>query len=119
MTAMTYANSMLQEGLENRCYGDYQRPWLKKRFCILGAESADCQTQNSPPPPKKKRSAVLLQRSETGDAFLSKMITGDETWVHHYNPLTIRQRNCIVSHRDARKKFKMQTSGGKVMAGGF
>jgi hypothetical protein len=36
--------------------------------------------------------AELLQRSEKeGDIFLSRIITGEETSVHHYDPLTKRQ----------------------------
>lgn len=32
--------------------------------------------------------AGLLQRTmKEGDPFLSKIITGDEPWIHHYDPL--------------------------------
>jgi hypothetical protein len=40
--------------------------------------------------------AELLQCSEKdGDAFLSRIITDNETWVHHYDPLTNNQWNGI------------------------
>jgi hypothetical protein len=32
--------------------------------------------------------AEFLQRTvKEGDPFLSKIITGDEAWIHHYDPL--------------------------------
>jgi hypothetical protein len=31
--------------------------------------------------------AELLQRTVKGDHFLSKIITGDEPWIHHYDSL--------------------------------
>ena len=32
-----------------------------------------------------------LERFEEGEDFLKKTITGDETWVHHYDPENKRQ----------------------------
>jgi hypothetical protein len=45
------------------------------------------------------------------------MITGHKTWVHHYHPLTKRQ-STEWQHQSlpCKKKFKVQTSAGKVMA---
>jgi hypothetical protein len=41
---------------------------------------------------KKNIYAELLHHSEKdGDAFMSRIITSDETWVHHYNPQTKMQ----------------------------
>jgi hypothetical protein len=51
-----------------------------------------------------------------GEAFLSRIVTGDETWAHHYEPETKRQS--VEWHHPQsprKKKFKMTTSAGKVM----
>ena len=60
----------------------------------------------------------LLARYEAdGDDFLSCIVTGDETWVHHYEPETKRQS--MEWHRTTsprKKKFKTTPSAGKVMA---
>jgi hypothetical protein len=52
----------------------------------VGAEYVHRQTHNSP----KNICAELLQSSKDGDAFLSRAITGDESGVHHFDPLTKR-----------------------------
>jgi hypothetical protein len=40
----------------------------------------------------------LLQRSEKGGGgLLSRIITGDKTWVHHYNPLTKKKVSGMTS----------------------
>jgi hypothetical protein len=68
-------------------YGHHQRTSLQKSMRKVGAEYVHRQTHNSP----KNICAELLQRSEDdGDAFLSRAITGDESWVHHFDPLTKR-----------------------------
>ena len=62
--------------------------------------------------------AELLARYEAeGDNFLSNIVTGDETWVHHFEPETKRQS--MEWHRTTspkKKKFKAIPSAGKVMA---
>ena len=59
----------------------------------------------------------LLQRhADEGDAFLDNIVTGDETWCHHYEPESKRQS--MEWHRPGsptQKKFKTQKSAGKVM----
>jgi hypothetical protein len=75
------------------------------------------RTQNSP----KYIYALLLQCSEDdGYAFLSRIITGEESRVHHYDPLTKRQ-SMELHHQSSprKKKFKVQTSAGNVMASLF
>ena len=59
----------------------------------------------------------LLDRYEAeGDGFLDQVITGDETWCHHYEPESKRQSmEWHHSNSPARKKFKTQASAGKVM----
>ena len=51
-----------------------------------------------------------------GEDFLKKIITGDETWVHHYDPENKRQ-SMEYRHKESPlpKKFKTQASAGKVM----
>jgi hypothetical protein len=51
-----------------------------------------------------------------GDAFLHRIVTGDESWVYHYEPESKRQ---LMQWKNpsslANKKFKTQASTGKVM----
>jgi len=51
-----------------------------------------------------------------GDAFLQWNVTGDESWVYHYEPESNRQ-SMQWKHLSslANKKFKTQASAGKVM----
>jgi len=50
-------------------------------------------------------------------SFLLRIITGDKTWVHHYHRLMKRQ-STDWQHQSlpCKRKFKVQTSAGKVMA---
>jgi len=62
-------------------------------------------------------SRELLERFEkVGEDVLKKTITGDETWVHHYDPENKRQ-SMEYRHKESPqpKKFKTQASAGKVM----
>jgi len=48
--------------------------------------------------------------------FLERIITTDETWVHHYKPDSKAQSmawKCLTS--PVAKKFKSQPSAGKIM----
>ena len=60
----------------------------------------------------------LLDRfSAEGETFLERIVTGDETWVHHYTPETKRssmQWKHVTS--PSPRKFRVQRSAGKVMA---
>jgi hypothetical protein len=47
---------------------------------------------------------------EEGGGFLQWIVTGDENWVHHYDP-----KKKMVCGIPALKKFKTQASSGKVM----
>jgi histone-lysine N-methyltransferase SETMAR len=51
-----------------------------------------------------------------GDAFLHQIVTGDESWVYHYEQESKRQ-SMQWKHLSfpANKKFKTQPSTGKVM----
>jgi len=62
-------------------------------------------------------SRKLLEHFEKeGGDFLKKIVTGDETWVHHYDPEKKRQ-SMEYRHKESPqpKKFKTQASAGKVM----
>lgn len=62
-------------------------------------------------------STLLLDRyKQEGPSFLSRIITGDETWVHYYEPES-KQQSRQWKHEDSPPpvKFKVQASVGKVM----
>jgi hypothetical protein len=40
----------------------------------------------------------LLQYHEEGEAFLQWIVTGDETWMHHYEPASKRQKHGVEIH---------------------
>ncbi len=72
------------------------------------------------PDHKKKRleicSKLLKRYKKEGDSFLERIITTDESWVHHYEPETKRQ-SMSWKHSDSPtvKKFKAQPSSKKVL----
>lgn len=70
---------------------------------------------------KERRKAIcseLVARFDAdGDKFLGRIVTGDETWLHHFDPESKRQSmewHHVTSPRT--KKFKVTSSAGKVMA---
>jgi hypothetical protein len=66
-------------------------------------------------------SQELLQHFENeGDGFLYRIITGDETWVHHYDPEN-KWQSMEYWHKESPqpKKFKTHASAGKVMLTAF
>jgi len=58
----------------------------------------------------------LDRYDKEGEAFLDRIITGDETWVHHYKPECKRQ-SMEWKHPQSliRIKFETQPSAGKLM----
>jgi hypothetical protein len=61
-------------------------------------------------------SELLEHFDAEGEAFLSRSVTGDETWVHHYKPET--KRHSMEWHHPQsprKKKFKTTPSAGNVM----
>lgn len=68
---------------------------------------------------QKNICAKRQQRGEKiADAFLSRIITSDDTWVHQYDP--VMKRKSPESHHQLstqEKKFVVQTSLTKVMSG--
>ena len=66
---------------------------------------------------EEQRAVVRFLWSEgSSGTFLSRIVTGDESWVHHYSPETKRQ-SLEWKHPSSpvKKKFKSQLSAGKVM----
>jgi hypothetical protein len=69
------------------------------------------------------RKKVLLVASLTNFAprqFLERIVTADETWVHHYEPESKAQSvawKCPTS--PVAKKLKNQPSAGKIMVTNF
>ena len=58
----------------------------------------------------------LDHHAREGDAFLHQIVTGDKSWVYHYEPESKRQ-SMQWKHPSppANKKFKTQASAGKIM----
>ena len=62
-------------------------------------------------------SALLKRFRSKEDDFLSCLVTVDETWFHYYEPENKDQSGQSVEPGSLRpKKFKTQSSAGKVMA---
>jgi histone-lysine N-methyltransferase SETMAR len=66
---------------------------------------------------RKTISSELLEHfNAEGEDFLSRIVTGDETWVHHFEPETKRQS--MEWHHpqlSRKKKFETDPSAGKVI----
>lgn len=61
--------------------------------------------------------AFLDLCNEDKDGVLSRIVTGDETWVHHYEPES--KQDSMQWHKKGTappKKFKVSQSAGKLMA---
>ena len=59
----------------------------------------------------------LIECHRSDKTFLSRIVTGDETWVHHYEPQSKRSSMEWRHPTSPRaKKFKSQRSAGKIMA---
>lgn len=60
--------------------------------------------------------ALLRRYDQEGDEFLSQIATGDESWIHHYDPEEKRQS---MEYRrkgsPPPRKFKTVASAGKIM----
>ena len=72
------------------------------------------------PEMKKRRKTIcseLLRRyEEEGNAFIQQIVTGDESWVHHYDPESKRQ-SMEYRHKNSPcpRKFKVVASARKVL----
>jgi len=60
-------------------------------------------------------SSLLERYNREGDNFLNRLITRDETWVHHYEPETKWQSMQCKHRSSSSKKFKSQPSAGKLL----
>jgi histone-lysine N-methyltransferase SETMAR len=73
------------------------------------------------PPQKEARMgtslAFLLRYEAEGEEFLRRIVTGDETWVHHFEPQS-KAESMTWKHPQSpvTKKFKVARSAGKIMA---
>jgi len=58
----------------------------------------------------------LARYREERDNFLQQIVTGDETWIHNYEPES-KRHSMQWKHPSSpvAKKFKMQPSAGKLM----
>ena len=59
---------------------------------------------------------LLARYEEEGECFLRRIVTGDESWVHHYDPENKKQ-SMEFRHKGSPcpKKFKVVRSAGKVL----
>jgi hypothetical protein len=66
---------------------------------------------------KEVCSYLLSCYEADGESFLSRIVTGDETWSHHFEPET-RNQSVEWHHPTSprKKKFMVTPSAGKVMA---
>lgn len=70
---------------------------------------------------RMKTAKVLLDRYQHDPAnFMSRLVTQDETWVHHYTP-ELKRQSMEWHHKGSPppRKFKAVPSAGKVMASVF
>ncbi|UYV65379.1 hypothetical protein LAZ67_3004143 [Cordylochernes scorpioides] len=69
-------------------------------------------------PQRIKATRVFLEMNQRdGDQLFSRIVTGDESWVHHSTPETKRQSMVWKKPEEsAPKKAKVTISAGKVMA---
>ncbi|GFR64073.1 histone-lysine N-methyltransferase SETMAR [Elysia marginata] len=66
---------------------------------------------------RKTTCAVLLKHyEEDGEEFVQRIVTGNESWVHHYDPESKRQ-SMEYRHKSppSPRKFKVVVSARKVM----
>ena len=58
-----------------------------------------------------------LLRNHNDGTFLSRIVTGDDTWVHHFEPES-KRASLEWRHPSSPRtnKFKTQQSAGKIMA---
>jgi histone-lysine N-methyltransferase SETMAR len=62
------------------------------------------------------RTNLIPFNGDPGDFYL-RVVTGDETWLHHYDQETKQQSmQRRHKHSSLSKKFRIQASAGKVMA---
>lgn len=60
---------------------------------------------------------VVYLYTQEGNAFLDRIRTCDETWIHHFEPELKRQSmEWKHTHSPIREKFKTQSSARKIMS---
>jgi len=58
---------------------------------------------------------LLDRNGAEGDYFLERIVTGDETWIHHYEPDSKHQNaEWKHPHSPAKKKFRTDPTAGKL-----
>jgi len=68
------------------------------------------------PEKKQKRVELLRRYHEEGDKFLLNVVTGDESWIHHFDT---EEKRLSMEYRHTSsprlKKFKTMPSAGKIL----
>jgi hypothetical protein len=58
----------------------------------------------------------LLQYADEGEGMINRIVTGDESWVHNYQPESNRAAvQWKHPSSPSTRKFKVKSSAGKVM----
>lgn len=75
---------------------------------MLDQKMKDCRCEAS------MENLQLMQSN--WNLFMQRIVTGDETWIHHYDPDT-KQESMQWKHATSPspRKFKVQPSAGKIM----
>ena len=79
----------------------------------MGTETAHCGNEGTE---ENDLYTTVGRFTHDGERFLRSIITGDEAWVHHYDPES-KMQSMQYRHKNspARKKFKVVASARKVL----
>ena len=109
-TALDISHGSAVNVFESLGYGKVCARWVPRKLTEAHREA------------RVEACSELLEQHQSDDSFLrvSRIVTGDETWVHHYVPES-KRKSMEWRHPDSprTKKFKAQRSAGKVMASVF
>jgi len=107
---MTHVNWAHSRNLKTGGCGHYQRTWLPKKCAHSGC--CICSLAD-----RKQPKTISAQNFSSAGACLLRIITADETFVHHYDQL-MKLQSVEWYHQlsPCKIQFKAQTSAGTAMA---
>ncbi|GFO06639.1 histone-lysine N-methyltransferase SETMAR [Plakobranchus ocellatus] len=86
---------------------------LPKSLCPLGPKTAHCRDESAE---KGHVYSTLERYNAEGEAFLQRILTGDESWVHHYDPECKAQSNDYWHKTSpSPRNFKVDASARKAL----